>query len=287
MANEAKAIQKKAKEFNEENISYHRNKEFVFFLLNRGNFTCNDIDLTLTTTLEKEFRIRHEKMIKKPYMPPVSHFSRKNVRIRYTTEKKSQLHNDDEKKYPFEYDDLIIDRPFIQASLEYLPIRDKIFDFVNSSQVVEHTENPYKSVKELRRIGKSGQIACPSYINENIFLGHDFHNYASIVISNNIYFLKASHPKIGRYLHKLIKEKLLFRILISGSNNLFGWLIVRYYWGEGLKIHNYIRKKNSKYPKLVNIIIKLSALIQYSINYKIYQLKIKEILLLRKDLSRI
>ncbi len=104
------AIQKKAKEFNEENISYHRNKEFEFFLLNRGNFTCNDIDLTITTTLEKEYRIRHEKMIKKPYMPPVSHFSRKNIRMRYTIEKTSQLRNDDEKKYPFKYDNLIIDR---------------------------------------------------------------------------------------------------------------------------------------------------------------------------------
>lgn len=104
------AIQKIVDEFNEENILYHRNKEFEFFLLNRGNFTCNDIDLTITTTLEKEFRIRHEKMIKKPYMPPVSHFSRKNISMRYALEKVSLLHNDDEKKYPFEYDDLIIDR---------------------------------------------------------------------------------------------------------------------------------------------------------------------------------
>lgn len=181
-------------------------------------------------------------------------------------------------------DDLVIDRPFIQASVEHLPLRDKIFDFVNSSQVVEHTENPYKAVNELMRIGRSGQIDCPSYINENIFFGLKFHNYASIAIFNNIYFLKASHPKRGRYLYRIRRENLFFRGLIFFSNRLFAWLLVRYYWGEGIKIYNYIRKKNSKTPNIENIIIKLNSLSQYLINYIIYKIKIKEILLSKLNL---
>lgn len=101
-------IQNKLDKYNEENILYHKNKDIIFFLLNRGNFTCTDIDLKIRITLDKEFKIRHERMIIKPYMPSISHFSRKKIGMRALLEKASELYN--EKEYPFEYKDLIIDK---------------------------------------------------------------------------------------------------------------------------------------------------------------------------------
>lgn len=89
-------------------------------------------------------------------------------------------------------DDAVIDRPFVQADIENLPFKHNTFDFVNASQVVEHTENPYKAISELQRVGQSGQVDTPSYINENIIFGQDFHNYVMISQGDSAYFIPST-----------------------------------------------------------------------------------------------
>lgn len=56
---------------------------------------------------------------------------------------------------------LIIDRPLILGLCEELPFKDKSFDFIIASHVLEHTDNPEKFLAELMRVGKAGYIETP------------------------------------------------------------------------------------------------------------------------------
>lgn len=53
-------------------------------------------------------------------------------------------------------------RPFVNCSIEYLPFRDKAFDHVIASHVLEHTDNPVKACEELQRVASRGYIETPS-----------------------------------------------------------------------------------------------------------------------------
>lgn len=50
---------------------------------------------------------------------------------------------------------------FVEADVENLPFKDKVFDFVFCSHLLEHVENPDKAIKELTRVAKKGYIEVP------------------------------------------------------------------------------------------------------------------------------
>jgi len=54
---------------------------------------------------------------------------------------------------------------FIQADIENLPFKSKKFNFVVSSEVIEHLEHPMKGLLELKRIMKSGGTLIVSVPN--------------------------------------------------------------------------------------------------------------------------
>lgn len=56
---------------------------------------------------------------------------------------------------------LITDRPLVLGLCESLPFKDKQFDFIIASHVLEHTDNPEKFLSELMRVGKGGYIETP------------------------------------------------------------------------------------------------------------------------------
>ncbi|MCF8196961.1 MAG: methyltransferase domain-containing protein [Polynucleobacter sp.] len=57
--------------------------------------------------------------------------------------------------------DLIRDRPLVLGLCEELPFKDKSFDFIIASHVLEHTDNPEKFLSELMRVGRAGYIETP------------------------------------------------------------------------------------------------------------------------------
>jgi SAM-dependent methyltransferase/uncharacterized protein YbaR (Trm112 family) len=57
--------------------------------------------------------------------------------------------------------ELITDRPLVLGLCESLPFKDKSFDFVIASHVLEHTDQPEKFLSELMRVGKAGYIETP------------------------------------------------------------------------------------------------------------------------------
>lgn len=63
---------------------------------------------------------------------------------------------------------LTVDRPFVFGFLERLPFRDKAFDFVIASHVLEHSPAPERALAEMARVGRAGYIEVPDAFMERV-----------------------------------------------------------------------------------------------------------------------
>lgn len=61
---------------------------------------------------------------------------------------------------------MLIDRAAVVGDATRLPFKDKAFDFVIASHILEHMPNPVVFLKELQRVGKAGYIETPNFISE-------------------------------------------------------------------------------------------------------------------------
>lgn len=59
--------------------------------------------------------------------------------------------------------------PLMVCDLERLPCRDKAFDFIYCSHVLEHVQDPAKACEELMRVGKQGYVETPTRMSDIIF----------------------------------------------------------------------------------------------------------------------
>jgi SAM-dependent methyltransferase len=60
------------------------------------------------------------------------------------------------------------DRPTVLGFVEHLPFKDKAFDFVIASHVLEHSADPDRFLSELQRVGRGGYIEVPDAFMERI-----------------------------------------------------------------------------------------------------------------------
>ncbi len=60
------------------------------------------------------------------------------------------------------------DKKFVKISEKNLPFKNKEFDFVISSHVIEHVEDFEFFIKELERISSKGYIELPSRLGDNL-----------------------------------------------------------------------------------------------------------------------
>ncbi|MBA1338436.1 MAG: Ubiquinone/menaquinone biosynthesis C-methylase UbiE [Pelagibacterales bacterium] len=60
------------------------------------------------------------------------------------------------------------DKKFIKINDKHLPFKDKEFDFVISSHVIEHVDDFEFFIKELERIASKGYIELPSRFGDNL-----------------------------------------------------------------------------------------------------------------------
>ena len=60
------------------------------------------------------------------------------------------------------------DKKFIQLTEKKLPFKDKQFDFVISSHVIEHVEDVSFFISELERISMKGYIELPTKLEDNL-----------------------------------------------------------------------------------------------------------------------
>ena len=60
------------------------------------------------------------------------------------------------------------DKLFVKITDKKLPFKDKEFDFVIASHVVEHVEDVSYFLNELARVGKKGYIEVPTRLEDNL-----------------------------------------------------------------------------------------------------------------------
>ncbi len=55
-----------------------------------------------------------------------------------------------------------LDRLFVSGDVEHLPFKNRAFDFVYCSHLLEHTQNPGCAIAELERVAPAGYVEVPS-----------------------------------------------------------------------------------------------------------------------------
>jgi len=64
---------------------------------------------------------------------------------------------------------IVIDRPFVTADGERLPFKDKAFDYIITSHIVEHVDHPDLFLREIQRVGRKGYLAFPKPLLERFY----------------------------------------------------------------------------------------------------------------------
>ncbi|MEL7598498.1 MAG: class I SAM-dependent methyltransferase [Proteiniphilum sp.] len=128
---------------------------------------------------------------------------------------------------------------FVNADGENLPFKNKEFDYVICSQVLEHIDDPVKFIQEQCRVAKRGYIETPSLIGEFLFPKAS-HKWVILEIDEKlVLFEKSKMP--GNYennygelfLNYLPYQSLPYKMLWLTEGNL---MLNRYEWKDEIEL---------------------------------------------------
>lgn len=126
---------------------------------------------------------------------------------------------------------LVSDRPTVLGFVENLPFKDKSFDFVIASHVLEHSTNPAQFLSELQRVAKSGYIEIPDAFMERVNPYRD-HRLEITVRNNELIIRKKpawqTDPELVEIYEDRIKEILTKETMRQHPFSFH----VRYYWSD-------------------------------------------------------
>lgn len=85
------------------------------------------------------------------------------------------------------------EKPLVLSDVAALPFRDKHFDFVYCSHVLEHVEDPIAACSELIRVGRSGFIEAPAFAKDMLFAwAEGMHKWHILAASDLLMFIEYS-----------------------------------------------------------------------------------------------
>ena len=121
------------------------------------------------------------------------------------------------------------DKKFIRLTEKKLPFKDKEFDFVVASHVMEHVEDVEFFIKEIERVSKKGYIELPTKLEDNLVfenkkdhLWHmDFDDVESkLLISKKVqYFEPVLTVGTIKKLNKIFRTSLVLELIWEESIN--------------------------------------------------------------------
>lgn len=164
---------------------------------------------------------------------------------------------------------------FIEADVENLPFKDKVFDFVFCSHLLEHVKNPDKAISELTRVAKSGYIEVPNAILD-LFKPFESHLWFCDCIDNVLIFHQKEKDKTffinnTEKFGAIFNNSQIMQYLLARS---YKSVFISLYWKDNIK-YKIIKAKNKdniyeyKERKIVNKNLYLRAIfIFYKIFYK-------------------
>jgi len=119
---------------------------------------------------------------------------------------------------------LMYDKPFVQCDAHFLPFKDKVFDFVHCIHVLEHLEDPKKAYTELKRVGKSGYIETPTWLQENFFYSLRVHKWIISKRDNRLYYQKPKWRILLPHTESLIVRPRCWNFIYEVSNLIYHFL---------------------------------------------------------------
>lgn len=129
------------------------------------------------------------------------------------------------------WEPLITDRPTILGRVESLPFKDKVFDFVIASHVLEHSKDPARFLNELMRVAKSGYIEVPDAFMERVnpYLDHRL----EITVRNSVLLIrKKPAQQVDPDLVELYSDR-VNRVIAGDAMRRHPFHFhVRYYWRD-------------------------------------------------------
>jgi len=130
-----------------------------------------------------------------------------------------------------------IDRPMVVGDAGILPFKDKSFDFVICSHLLEHVPEPAKIISELQRVGKRGYIETPSSVWEKIH-SFPFHRWYVHKENGVIVFRAKDRPihdvEIKTWVREFLGNK---SIGLDFENKLYDLgTLVKYHWDQDIKV---------------------------------------------------
>ena len=147
------------------------------------------------------------------------------------------------------------DKKFIRLTEKKLPFKDKEFDFVVASHVMEHVEDVNFFIKELERVSKKGYIELPTMLEDNLVfenkkdhLWHmDFDDVENkLLISKKIqYFEPVLTVSSIKKLNEVFRTSLVLELILEDRINY----IINQSTGDSFKklsILNLLKKYFSK-----------------------------------------
>jgi len=126
---------------------------------------------------------------------------------------------------------LVKDRPTFIAKTESMPFRDKAFDFVVASHVLEHSLDPSTFLNELQRVAKAGYIEVPDAFFERINPYKD-HKLEITCRNKKLLINKKSSPIIDESLVELYEYSAKYVMVKKLYPRYPLQFHVRYYWNE-------------------------------------------------------
>ena len=124
-------------------------------------------------------------------------------------------------------------RPFVAADGLALPFKDQSFDYVVSSHILEHVDDPMKFISELCRVAKKGYIESPSELGEKLF-GWPFHQWIVRIDKDTIIMRKRPENSLfGNYFHLMYQNDPLFAEFIDSHYEDF---YVQLEWKGSIKL---------------------------------------------------
>lgn len=124
-------------------------------------------------------------------------------------------------------------RPAILGDANKMPFKDKAFDFVIASHILEHMSNPEGFLKELMRVGKAGYIETPNAIFERLY-PQAVHCLEVLSINNELRIFKKGQIVEDGFLgnQRIFEDDPFWAKFFKSAPDMFH---VRYYWEGNIK----------------------------------------------------
>lgn len=123
------------------------------------------------------------------------------------------------------------DRPLVIADGHALPFRDKQFDYVICSHVLEHVQDPCLFLSEIVRVANRGYIETPSEINERLAPKPYHLWYISVQAGKLLLKPKQEEPCFRNLFHYLYANDECFRLFHHTHPEVF---LTRLFWEREL-----------------------------------------------------